>query len=1040
MDRDNLLESEKQENVNISAQRSVTTQWIKNPNFQSPIDPWSWKNGSLGDNSDMDGTNRTGQADFRILGETRTFSEISGIVNSSTSLGWLNYTKSGYLTPENEIDQYGILVAHHWDETAGSGSGQIYNYPAIHFRKNISLNVDMSDYTIKSASLEVEFNASVDANIDTPNDNYTGENDEDLYSIGDFATFYVLISDIDSNQSFNVAFNRTKYLGQSGAGLTTILNITTKFLTAVAEEDLITAINAALERDQDHSNFSITLGIDIYSEDNDVSGDHDDWDSLRITTCNFSFTYEKKIDPFTTVSWNQIGDKLNGSNTEIENATFNFKYKVNRTWSSDAPLSELKFYINNKSLPQGIFKLSSATTSFQYAKPGGFDVTNLISTDVNISTSFEVFLKDSFDLNETLLISIVNITLNISYVETFPDYYTDFRLFLNDENKTSSPVFQVPINNLINITFNYINQSKIHIPNATIQLEGKITGVLSENITFQQYAITVNTSQLGLGVSILTINAQKSNYQTQNIQIFVEVIERPTQLRLFVNGDLKNDNSTITSKFNEPINVTVYYKDNETNNHISNANVDLLGVGSFNEINSQYSLTLNTADLQKGINIYTIYAQLNNYTPQSIQFFIEVYDRETELFLYINSEQKFEGDIVQIQINELLNLTVLFRDFLTQTYIIDASVTLLGVENLTRINDRYTIIISTDNLTIGTNVLTIFSQLTKFDSKTIQFFVEVVERVPNFDLFLNGIMKSNDPVFELPINSNLNITIKYFDNQTESYINTAILQLIGEGLLTNFIESITLQQYSIVLNTSALNIGINLFTILAQAPSYEDFTLDLRITIARIGTSINTVSGESLLNAKSGENFRLKILLNNTDFGGIIRGATISFTWEFGLGELSDPDNDGIYEIVLPNVRVGSHIITITAFVGDLYDFEVSEIVLNVVIESELDFTWLVISLTGGIIGLVTVFIFYQKHFKYPPLVRKIRKLKKNLKKGKKVKPILFTKREDLINNKLQNNFEILPLDTLKPKKINNMQLGEKLTKTGGSPPNKLGS
>jgi len=1440
--------AEIQKKIHSSAQRTGTKQWIKNPNFESPIEPWFWKNGTLGDNSDMDGTNSTRQANFRILGEKRTFSDITGFINSSSSKDWFNFTKSGYLTPSNQIDQYGIVVSHHWDETAGSGEGQIYNYPSIHFRKNISLNVDMSEYVIKTAYLDVDFNASVDSNIDTPNDNYTGENDEDLFAIGDFATFYVLISDINFTQSFTVAFNRTKYLGQSGAGLTSILNITTKLMTSVDEEDLITALNAALDKDPNHSDFSITLGIDIYSEDNDNSGDHDDWDSLRIRTCNFSFTYEKKIDSFTTVSWNQIGNKLNGSNFQITNASFNFKYKVNKTWLSSAPLSELKFYINNKSHSQGVFKLSAAPTSFQYATAGGFDITNLITTDVNISTSFEVFLKDSFELNETLMISITEVTLNISYIETFPDYDTDFRLFLNGVNKTSNPVFQLPLNNILNISFQYVNQSKNHITNATIQLEGEVTGTLGENVTFQQYEITINTTDLGIGISILTVVAQKSNYETQNVQIFVEVTQRITELQLYIEENLTTDKSTISAKFNEIINVSIYYQDNETKSYISGANVDLLGIGRLNETNNYYNITLNTTTLDKGVNIFTVYAQLDNYQPQSVQFFIEVFARETELVLKVNSSQKFDGDTiqvnfnehinfavyyndsitkehitgagvsllginnlteqisyydliinssildlginiftfyaqldqyksqslqifievferetklvlkvnssqkfdgdtikvnfdehinitiyykdnvtkehitgagvsllgisnlteqnlyyniiidssifdlginvfsiyaqfdnyqpqsiqifievferetevvlkvnnsqkfdgdtikvnfnefinitiyyrdnftkkhitgasvslfgianlteqisyydiiinsnifvlginvltiyaqldgyksqsiqifvdvsereselvlkvdnnhvfdsttiqvnfnefinitlyykenftkehitgagvsllgitnlteqtsyyeiiinsnifvlginvltfyaqldgyksqsiqifidvndvetdlllyfnqkqvfdsdtVQVQLNEMINFSVYYKDNLIDAYINGASVSLFGIGNLTEQISYYNIIINSSVLDLGINFLTIYAQLDRYKSQSIQFFIEVFERTLNFNLFFNDENKTLDHVFDLPITSDLNITIELYDNRTGSHINEAVLQLIGEGLLTNFMENYAPQQYSLILNTSDLNVGIKLFSIIAQATDYQPITLDIRITIKRISTNINTITGESSLSAKSGQDFKLKLLINNTNFGGVIKGATVSFMWDFGLGELTDLDNDGVYEIILQNVKVGSHIITITAFTsGDLYEFETYTIVLNVIAESGVDLTWIVIGLAGGIMGLVSVFISYQKHFKYPPMVRKARKLRKNIRKGKKTKALLIAKREDIINNSLQDTIQILTLETLDPKK-NDTNLkssavkdDEKNIKKGEIPPDK---
>ena len=115
------VENRETDFVKTSAQRSVTQQWIKNPTFESPIEPtWYWENGTEGDNSDMDATTSTNQANYDVLGETRTYSGISGVVNSSTSPGWGMFNNSGYLPPHiAKINASGCFVAHHWDETAG---------------------------------------------------------------------------------------------------------------------------------------------------------------------------------------------------------------------------------------------------------------------------------------------------------------------------------------------------------------------------------------------------------------------------------------------------------------------------------------------------------------------------------------------------------------------------------------------------------------------------------------------------------------------------------------------------------------------------------------------------------------------------------------------------------------------------------------------------------------------------------------------------------------------------------------------------------
>ena len=158
---------------------------------------------------------------------------------------------------------------------------------------------------------------------------------------------------------------------------------------------MITALNSAFEKDPDHSNFTITLGIDIYSEDNWQGGDTDTFSMLLIKTCNFSFTYEKKIEQFTSISWNQICNQIN-TTYQVANASLNFDYKIDQLWPTAlSPFSEIKILINDN-LHAETIRLSSATTSFQEAKPGGCVVSALISKGINISVSLQLFIAERF--------------------------------------------------------------------------------------------------------------------------------------------------------------------------------------------------------------------------------------------------------------------------------------------------------------------------------------------------------------------------------------------------------------------------------------------------------------------------------------------------------------------------------------------------------------------------------------------------------------------------------------------------------------------
>ena len=1206
--------------VKTSAQRSVTQQWIKNP---TPIEPaWYWENGTEGDNSDMDATTSTGQANYDVLGETRTFTVVSGIINSSTSLGWEYFNKIGFLSPDTALlTSEGCYVSHFWND----GPNQ---FPSAQWRTNVSVPIDMSDYIITSASLEVIVNASVDANIDTPNDDSSWEN----FAIGDSVTFYSQISDLDHNPPlYTVASNKTKYLGQQNSTQPTILTMDDSPLETVGEIDLITALNSAFDKDPSHSNFTLTLGIDIYSEDNLGSADPDNFDDLFIKTCNLTFTVKKKIDQSTKLSWNYIGNTLNSSTIQVTDAKFFFEYKVNSTWSSSAPLSEIIFYLNDKSYDEGIIKVSSALTSWQDAKLGGFDVTSLISTDENITVSLEVFLKDTFELGQVISISIRNVYLNISYIETFPDYGTDLELFLDGDDKTLDPVIQIPIKDMLNITVTYKdNVSANHVSADSYTLEGKVSGNLTKDNFLEQYSFFVNSTDLGLGISILTVTLQKVNYETESIQIFIEVIERETKLQLlvddtprsnnetidvkfneflnftvfyednltttfidaasveilgfgsmnetlnqynftlntndlsqgvnvltafaqknnyqsqtiqiyvnvveratqlmlyidsvqkfdgntiisqydeflnitinyiddltashidvasvdllgvgsmdeglnqynftlntndlvqgvnvltifaqknnyqsqtiqffiniqirttyvkfYVEGVERNDGDTINSQFDVSLNVTVLYRDNNTDSHLIGANVDLLGIGSFDEDGSQFNFTILTNTLAKGINILTIFCQFDGYQVQTIQFFINVDERATELILFVNGIQKNQSDTIQFEANELINITVFYSDYLTGAHLGGANVELLGVNPLDDSGLQFNITINSNDLELGINILTVFAQLLNYQPKSIQFFIEVIERATQIQLFLNGVDQTNDPVLEVPIGTDINITLKFKDNRTGDEIPSGVLQLIGESLSENLIENLILEQYSIILNSSNLLLGVKLFTIVAQAPTYQINTVDIRITVNRISTLINTESGLIAVEIDSSDDFLIQIVLNNTDFGDNIKNATVTYVWENGQGILTDPNDDGIYEATLSSVPAGTYCIRIYAYAGENYDFRDDfEIILNVIAPPGSDITILIVSMVAGVIGLSIGFVLYQKHFKYPPKVRMMRKMRKKIGKGKKLKPLTVDNRDNIVTSEIERNKDMLKIEKEKVDKMDKKMGGESL-------------
>jgi hypothetical protein len=374
--------------------------WLINSDFNNS-EGWSIEFGLFGDNNDVNGSFQNNQGNFYVLGENYS-KEITSPFNDGT---WVASNNSIFLPPDSsEINESGCFASTKYDERSPPDGDQSRAYFSIHIKKNISLKNDMSDYEISSAFLKVNYNASVRE--------VEGEG-VSQYTVGDFYTFYVMVSNLNGDSPILVARNRTTFSGHGD------YTENTKTLKTVAEDDLIDAIEAALEKDPGHDNFTITLGIDIYSEDNEQT-DVEYWDSLVYNYFNLSFSYRRRINKLTSIRISQITDEISGDNIQINQANLKIKYRTDSLWPSDlSPFSEMRVLINDNPFIETI-NLDNITTDFQEIE---FDVKNLIPINENITLAIELFLANTFSNNESISFSIDDVYLLISYsaIEPGPD-------------------------------------------------------------------------------------------------------------------------------------------------------------------------------------------------------------------------------------------------------------------------------------------------------------------------------------------------------------------------------------------------------------------------------------------------------------------------------------------------------------------------------------------------------------------------------------------------------------------------------------------
>jgi len=143
----------------------------------------------------------------------------------------------------------------------------------------------------------------------------------------------------------------------------------------------------------------------------------------------------------------------------------------------------------------------------------------------NVALKQYTIMLNGTDLGKTIdSLSIfaqkVNYNLQIfPFIVEVTEGATHLQFIINNLDKTEDPVVVFPIGTILNMTVRYLDGSNNSIPGADVQLIGQgLTVNFNESIALHQYYTIINTTtELGIKVNLLSIVAQKANYQTNSI-------------------------------------------------------------------------------------------------------------------------------------------------------------------------------------------------------------------------------------------------------------------------------------------------------------------------------------------------------------------------------------------------------------------------------------------------------------------------------------------------------------------------------------------
>ncbi|MFX1590196.1 MAG: hypothetical protein ACFFC1_18810 [Promethearchaeota archaeon] len=198
----------------------------------------------------------------------------------------------------------------------------------------------------------------------------------------------------------------------------------------------------------------------------------------------------------------------------------------------------------------------------------------------------------------------------------------------------------------------------------------------------------------------------------------------------------------------------------------------------------------------------------------------------TELQLFLNRIPKNDSDIINVDIDDVINISVFFRDLETGIHIPNATVQLYGWANLSETNNQYyNFTINANDLGLGIIPFIIFAEKENYQPQNISFSVEVNRIIGTISREDGGdqieVYEGEDVLLNIILLDPQNNTIK---NATVTY-----LWVYGQGLLedldNNGIYNVTL------LNVQEGVYSIRIYAFAGDNYTFETYTITLIVII-----------------------------------------------------------------------------------------------------------------------------------------------------------------------------------------------------------------
>ena len=490
---------------------------------------------------------------------------------------------------------------------------------------------------------------------------------------------------------------------------------------------------------------------------------------------------------------------------------------------------------------------------------------------------------------------------NLTAVYSYPD--------LEFEEKVSGEAFLMKVN-FTDTDLNTHIESSIYGPitityNSTLPSNAFGTMIYFGSGT---YVADIDLSGLALGDYYFSFNSTNRYYENHSMKdlIHLKIINQSLIVKV--------PQTVINVNANSYVNCNVNVTGALSGTLIPNVSVTIDWVNGFsvvNHLDGTFTLTLYTSNLptQGIVETFTVTVSANKTNYGSATRFFSITVHPLPAIANVNAS------VVNVYVNRSFQLKVNYISEGSSNIITGATLNVIWESffGVISVDDGFIIRFSTLNLSLsGDTPYTISLILGHPGYETVfkSIYVNILPIPTHVEIFLNQEDKTSDKSITIPWNEPLNVTVLYKDLLTNNFISGAIVELNGSEISETLSQDN--MQYSIILSSGELSIGIYFLTITSYKENYDIISSVLKITIEQIEINVETVEINNTLDVYAGDSSLISIILTEEGSGNIIENANVTYSWGFHFGEFEYKGN-GVYETKLniPDSAKGSYTIEI---------------------------------------------------------------------------------------------------------------------------------